>query len=155
MKIVLSVAAFFIIYSTMAQYSLPKVTTTQSASLRDLSIGVPNENWFVRKIDGVNAYSIIFKNTPVGIKHAFDKYYELRVKYATDECKNESMISSLAIKNDKTYDYEMLSLTIKNESSEIKIHCSIDDPKLLGLHLNSSANFILLSLNEKSSNPSK
>lgn len=149
MKIILIFAAILLYSTGFAQYTLPKVTTTQEKATLDMVDGVSNENWYKTNQDGRILYGIIFRNTPVGVKHAFEKYYELRKEYETDNCVDNSMISSIAIKEDKSYDYEMLSLTIKSESSEIKLNCTINDTKIKAFRLVSSGgkgSFLLLLL---------
>lgn len=149
MKIFITFVAVLLYSTIFAQYPLPKVTTTQEKATIDMVNDVSNENWYKINKDGRDIYGMIFRNTPVGVKHAFEKYYELRKDYKTDNCTDNSMISSIAVKEDKSYDYEMLSLTIKSESSEIKFNCTIDDTKIKGFRFVSSGgkgSFLLILL---------
>lgn len=138
MKIFLIFVSILIYCTGFAQRPLPKVGTTQEKATTDMVSGVSNENWYKVSSGGNTAFGMIFRNTPVGVKHAFEKYYELRKQYETDECTDNSMISSIATKEDKSYDYEMLSLTITSESSEIKFDCKIDDTNIRRLRFVSS-----------------
>jgi len=138
MKLIITFFTTFIFIQSFGQLPLPIVGTTEDKSLNDLIKGISNEKWFFTKGEEFDYYIIYFKNTPVGLKHAFDKYYSLRSEYKTDDCTDNSVISTLALNSDKTYDYEMLSITIINESSEIVFRCKVKDNKIRSINLECS-----------------
>src|SRR5258705_7535385 len=107
MKMLFTIVVPFLFNSTFAQHPLPKIKTTYDKSINDLANGISNEDWFFKKTEDKNLYCIIYRNTPVGVRHAFKKYNELRIEYDIVDCNDQSMISSLAFKEDKSYDYEM------------------------------------------------
>src|SRR5688500_7207648 len=127
----LLIMSLIIATTCTAQNSLPKIETTYAKALGDLADGISNEKWFLHSN---GSYCIIYKNTPVGIKHAFEKYDGLKIEYAMSDCDDKSMISTLALNDDKTYDYGMLSITITQESSEIVINCTSSNSKKIGLY---------------------
>ena len=64
-------------------------------------------------------YIIYFKNTPVGLKHAFDKYYSLRSEYKTDDCTDNSGLSRYH--NPFLYLKGIISIDISQRVSKVYI----------------------------------
>ncbi len=123
---------------TTGQLALPKATTTKEKAIKDLMVNITNEGWFFEKTNNGISYNAIFRNTPVGLKHAYSKFYELKKLYGSEKCIDESLMSALVKDADGSIDYEMLSITLKSESSEIRNYCSVNDNKILGFLLNST-----------------
>lgn len=103
--------------------------------------GIRNENWFK-----VNATTLdcIFRITPVGVKHAIDRYYELRSLFNTDDCQVDDILSSAAVKSDGTIDYELLAITLKQESSELNRKCRVEDKRVQFISLLSGKDMVSL-----------
>lgn len=97
----------------------PKVTTTFEKAVKDFKNGINNNGWYMH--NGI--YVCLFRNTPVSISHAFDKYHELVQEYKPDTCEVKDIISSFSLKDDSSLDYESLLISVKNESSEIDRWC--------------------------------
>lgn len=120
-----------------SQISLPKIGTTEKEALSDLFNNIANENWYSSKVDGKVIYSKLFKNTPVGIRHALDEYEDLIKIYKPNNCNDKSLYSSLVKNSRDEIDYEMLSITIKTEASEIDKTCIMKNDINFGFRLNS------------------
>lgn len=124
--------------TSYAQLKLPTVGTTDQKASSDLAKGITNEMWFTTNNNSGNVvFNKYFKSTPVGIKHAYTAFENLKSDYNASFCKDESTISNLAKKEDGSIDYEMLSITIKSESSEIDKFCALKDNLILGFSLKS------------------
>lgn len=121
-----------------SQLQLPKSTTTQKKAIADFYSGVTNENWFEFKDEkGFITFSKIFKGTPVGIRHALSEYEELLSDYNANNCIEKSLYSSVVKDNNGTINYELLSMTIETESSEISKFCDIRDKQITRIALSS------------------
>lgn len=136
---VLIMGAYF---STSAQ--LPELTTTSKKAVSDFDNGITNDRWFVS--DDKKSYSCIFRVTAVGLKHAIDRYESVLATLGEERCKNDDIISRLAKNSDGTLDYEMLAITIKEESSELSRICLVSNNKASSVVLNSSKNLVLVSI---------
>jgi hypothetical protein len=124
---------------TIGQLALPQVTTTKEKALKDLANKITNENWYISKQDNTEYYQALFRNTPVGIKHAFDRLEKLKVNYGSKYCNDKSLFSSMAKDSNGEIEYEGLSISIKLESSEISIQCEVkDDKSILAYKLSST-----------------
>lgn len=102
---------------------------------------IRNEGWF--KPDAITL-DCIFRITPVGVKHAIDRYYELRSLFNTDDCQVDDILSTVAVKEDGTIDYEMLAITLQQESSELNRKCRVEDKKVQYISLLSGKKMISL-----------
>jgi hypothetical protein len=150
-KLLLTIITFSITINCFSQLKLPEVGTTSTKAVSDLANGITNELWFTSKNnDGTITYQKYFKVTPVGIKHALTEFENLKKAYQPNTCKDESIYSSLALNEDKEIDYELLSITIKSESSEIYKICGIQNDVVRGISLKSlnsdSVNYLFLML---------
>lgn len=125
---------------SFSQLSLPKVSTTKTKAVEDLSNGITNESWYESKDDnGFITYEKLFKGTPVGVRHALSEYEELIKEYNCKNCIDKSLYSSLIMDGKGSIDFEMLSISLKNESSEILKFCQINDNVLTKIVLSSLA----------------
>jgi hypothetical protein len=121
MRILAFILTAFSVSTSQAQ--LPEVTTTYDKALQVYSRGDKDEGWFV--LDG--RYTCIFRNTPVGIVHAYEKYSEMLKFYNTNSCEIKDIISPKALNEDKSLNYEMLAITIEKGMSEVVNSCLVKE----------------------------
>lgn len=133
-----------------SQAQLPKITTTENLSVMDNAVDVKrNEGWYQAK---PNQLACIFLNTPVGLKHAFEVYEEMCIRFKAD-CHEEDEISILkqgSVKGE--LDYERLCIFIQRGTLDINRSCKSNDPsvKLISFQSGSSSTIMLtLVLREK------
>jgi len=137
-KLIFTLIITFISVSSYGQLKLPEIGTTETQAQLDLSKGLSNEDWFtVKDKAGKVTYQRYFKNTAVGIKHAFEAFDVLKSEWNAVSCKDGSMYPVGTINRDNTIYYEMLSLKIKAESAEINKTCSVKDDQVFGFNLQS------------------
>lgn len=119
-----SLAILLLLLSVSAvKAQLPEVTTTEAQVLEAHNQSVNNENWFISK----GAYISLFRNTPVAINHAFERFAQLKKKYNAIDCTEKDILSpSPSVKNaDGTLNIERLAFSVQMEKSEIDRTCII------------------------------
>lgn len=129
----------FLSIKSYSQLQLPKSVTTQKKAVSDLNSGITNENWFEFKDEkGFITFSKIFKGTPVGIRHALSEYERLMSDFNAKNCIDKSLYSSVVKDINGSIDFELLSMTIETESSEILKICDIKDKQITRIALHSN-----------------
>lgn len=115
------IIAIFLLLTSSTYAQLPEVATTKEKALDDLARDISNESWYKM---GDKAYACYFRLTPVGIKHAFERYNEMKEKYDINKsCEDKDLLSSIVVKTNGDLDYEWLANTIITETSEVKRSC--------------------------------
>jgi hypothetical protein len=130
-----------LLIGSAVEAQVPPATTTKQKAVSDMVDGIRNEEWFEAS---PTQRSCIFRCTAVGLKHAVDKYKEMRNLFDANECENEDIISSLARKTDGEIDYEMLAISLKQESSELNRNCRSNSTKVKGVLLHTTASGMVL-----------
>lgn len=137
MRMIILVITLFLSQIINAQIRLPKAETFLGQAITDNDKDITNDKWSKTKCEGFVCFIKIFKSTPIGLKHGLEEYENLKSEYQTRNCIDASTISSLVVNNDNTQDLEMLSITIRSESSEILKYCELSDRSLASIKLHS------------------
>lgn len=109
----------FVLSFASSKAQLPEVTTTFNQADSDLKNGIENEGWF---LTNNGEYKCRFRNTLVGVNHAFVKLASLMIKYNGKVSNLDySNLVELPKKDNGSLDFEELVKHTQNRDKDLQI----------------------------------